>query len=138
MIEFVRTVTFSAAHRYASSSLTEDESARAYGSLYRPPGAGHGHNFRVEASFTGLVDPQTGMIENLVVIDQWLRTVAARFDHKVLNDLPEFAGTTPTLEMIALRFFEGVAALVNNPTTSLNRIRIHEGDAAWVDYFGSP
>jgi 6-pyruvoyltetrahydropterin/6-carboxytetrahydropterin synthase len=134
-LEIVRTVTFSAAHRYASSGLGEEESARVYGSLYRPPGSGFGHNFLVEAAFSGDVDPLTGMIANLVEIDRWLRDVAARFDHKVLNDLPEFAGRAPTLELIAATFFERVAGLAS-PGVRLISIRLHEGDQTWVDFFG--
>ncbi len=134
-LEFVRTVTFSAAHRYASASLGEEESAKVYGSLYRPPGAGFGHNFLVEASFSGPVDPLTGMIANLTDIDNWLRAVASRFDHKVLNDLPEFASTAPTLEMIARAFFRAVSSLVI-PGVRLNSIRLYEGSSTWVDDFG--
>ena len=134
-LELVRTVTFSAAHRYASGVLSEDESSHAYGSLYRPPGSGFGHNFLIEAHFTGPVDPLTGMIANLVDIDQWLRSVAARYDHKVLNELEDFAGTAPTLEMIALKFFEHLRALVS-PGVQLVSIRVYEGDTIWVDYYG--
>lgn len=134
-LEFVRTVTFSAAHRYASQALGEAESSRVYGSLYRPPGAGFGHNFLVEARFSGAVEPQTGMIANLTEVDRWLRTTAARFDHQVLNDRPEFANGAPTLEMIAMRFFEGVSSLLT-ANVRLISIRLREGDQTWVDYFG--
>jgi len=115
--------------------MTEEESARTYGSLYRPPGSGFGHNFLVEASFTGPVDAQTGMIANLSDVDQWLKAVASQFDHKVLNDLPEFAGTAPTLEIIAMRFFEKLKCLVTSDMR-LVFIRIYEGTDVWVDYFG--
>jgi 6-pyruvoyltetrahydropterin/6-carboxytetrahydropterin synthase len=134
-LEFVRTVTFSAAHRYASAALGEDESSRVYGSLYREPGAGFGHNFLVEATFTGAVDPQTGMIANLVDVDQWLRSVAGRFDHKVLNELPEFAGQAPTLELISRAFFDELKKQVD-ANVRLTSIRLYEGDQIWVDYFG--
>ena len=134
-LEFSRTVTFSAAHRYASATIGEDESKRVYGSLYREPGAGFGHNFLVEATFSGPIDPLTGLIANLVDVDQWLRTVAARFDHKLLNELSEFSGHAPTLELIARAFFEGVARLTP-PGVQLVSIRLYEGEKTWVDYFG--
>ena len=135
VLEFVRTVTFSAAHRYASSSLGEAESARIYGSLYRAPGAGFGHNFLVEATFAGPVSASTGMIENLVLIDEWLRSVASRFDHKVLNDLPAFAGFAPTMEVVAREFFHQLSPFVS-PGVRLVSVRLREGDSFYVDYFG--
>lgn len=134
-LEFVRTVTFSVAHRYASPALGEEESRRVYGSLYREPGAGFGHNFLLEAHFTGPVDAQTGMIANLADVDRWLRAVASRFDHKVLNDLPEFATRAPTLELIAAAFFDGLVSLLQ-PGVRLVSVRLYEGERIWVDYFG--
>lgn len=134
-LEFVRTVTFSAAHRYASAALGEEESRRVYGSLYREPGAGFGHNFLVEATFSGPVDSQTGMIANLADVDQWLRTVASRYDHQVLNDLPDFSAHAPTLELVAAAFFDGVRALVSSGVRLVS-IRLYEGEQIWVDYFG--
>lgn len=150
-VEFVRAVTFSAAHRYASPTLSEAENKRVYGSLYREDG--FGHNFLAEAAFTGPVDFQTGMIANLVEIDRWLKTVAARFDHKFLNECPEFTGVAPTLERLARAFFDGVAtamsaassAAISNPTPEpipalrdvrLTRVRIYEGRDTWIDYRG--
>jgi 6-pyruvoyl-tetrahydropterin synthase len=134
-LEFARTVTFSAAHRYASQALGEEESRRVYGSLYREPGSGFGHNFLLEAHFTGAVDAETGMIANLVDVDRWLRAVASRFDHKVLNDLPEFANRAPTLELIAATFFDGLVSLIE-PGVRLVSVRLYEGEQIWVDYFG--
>lgn len=130
VVDLVRTVTFSAAHRYASTSLSREENIKTYGSLYRDEG--FGHNFLVEAHFTGSVDPLTGMIANLVDVDQWLRTVAAHFDHQFLNERPEFSNEAPTLERIALSFFDGVNALVS-AGVRLKKIRLHEGDHTWVD-----
>ena len=132
-IEFVRTVTFSAAHRYASPAFSPAENARVYGSLYREEG--FGHNFLLEAHFAGPVDFETGMIANLVDIDRWLKTVAGDFDHKMLNELPEFSQSAPTLERISLVFFEKLRAHVS-PGVRLVRLRLFEGDQTWVDYFG--
>lgn len=132
-IEFVRTVTFSAAHRYASSAFSAEENARVYGSLYREEG--FGHNFLLEAHFAGPVDFETGMIANLADIDRWLKVVASEFDHKMLNDLPDFSGVAPTLERISLAFFEKLRGHVS-PGVRLVKVRLFEGDQTWVDYFG--
>jgi 6-pyruvoyltetrahydropterin/6-carboxytetrahydropterin synthase len=132
-IDIVRTVTFSAAHRYASPALSREENLKTYGSLYRDEG--FGHNFLVEAHFTGVVDRMTGMIAYLVDLEQWLRAVASRFDHRFLNELAEFAGQAPTLERLALSFYDGVSSLVSGGA-QLKKIRLYEGDQTWVDYAG--
>ena len=48
---------------------------------------GHGHNYELEAYFSGPVDPVTGMIANLADVDQWLRATVASVSGKHL-DLP--------------------------------------------------
>lgn len=135
-IELVRTVTFSSAHRYYSPGLTEAENRQAYGSLYRDEG--FGHNFLLEAHFTGPVDPLTGMIANLVDIDTWLKSVASRFDHKMLNETPEFLSVAPTLERIAKVFFELLKGEISaaSSRSQVVKVRIFEGDQTWVDYRG--
>jgi len=57
-VKIVRNVTFSAAHRYYTPALSEEENRRTYGSLYRDDG--FGHNFAVEAHFSGPIDPPNG------------------------------------------------------------------------------
>lgn len=142
---FVRTVSFAAAHRYASPQLSEEENKKAYGSLYREEG--FGHNFQIEAHFDGDVDPLSGMIVNLADVDRWLKDVAARFDHKHLNEIPEFAGAAPTPERLAQKFYELLNVHVEahrslppekrlggSGRVHLAKIRVYEGDDLWVDY----
>lgn len=140
---FIRSVSFAAAHRYGSDQMSREENLKAYGDLYRDEG--FGHNFLVEAHFEGEIDPLTGMIVNLVDVDAWLKSVAAKFDHKHLNEIPEFSGVVPTLERLAQKFFELVAPSVkaheaalratgDRRTVRLAKVRVYEGDDTWVDY----
>lgn len=131
-VDVSRTVTFSSAHRYFSPALSLDENKVAYGSLYRDEG--FGHNFLLEAHFTGPIDPLTGMIANLVDIDHWLKSVASHYDHMFLNELPDFKDVAPTPERIALAFFDRLKGLASNVT--IVRVRLYEGPGFWVDYCG--
>jgi 6-pyruvoyltetrahydropterin/6-carboxytetrahydropterin synthase len=132
-IRLVRTVTFSAAHRYFNPSLSEEENRRLYGSLYREQG--FGHNFLVEAHVEGPVDPLTGMIVNLVEIDDWLKDIVFELDHQHLNDLPIYMGKSPTPERIGLQFFDCLSrALANHASgAQLAKVRVYEGETLWVD-----
>lgn len=138
-IRLVRAISFSAAHRYFASSESNEKNRSLYGSLYREHG--FGHNFRVEAHFTGQIDALTGMIVNLKHVDRWLKDVAETVDHRHLNELPAFAGIAPTPERLALYWFEQLASRVashleNHPgVLSLVKTRLYEGESLWVDCF---
>ncbi|AFZ47508.1 6-pyruvoyl tetrahydropterin synthase and hypothetical protein [Cyanobacterium stanieri PCC 7202] len=106
---------FSAAHRLASNQLSYEENLEIYGKCARPNG--HGHNYHLEVSVTGEMDSRTGMIVDLValqnVIDEY---VVEPFDHTFLNkDIAHFADTVPTAENIA--FY--IATLLKEPVSKL-------------------
>jgi 6-pyruvoyltetrahydropterin/6-carboxytetrahydropterin synthase len=111
---------FSAAHRLALDHLSLEENTAIYGLCARPNG--HGHNYGVEITVKGEMDPQTGMIVDLVklqhVLDTW---VIKPFDHTFLNkDIEYFSRVVPTAENIALRIQE----LLTEPIRALG-IRLH-------------
>jgi 6-pyruvoyltetrahydropterin/6-carboxytetrahydropterin synthase len=65
----------------------------------------HGHSYVCDVTVTGAIDPVTGFIVDLGVLDDVLqREVHARFDHANINlDVPEFGdgGLMPTGEELA-------------------------------------
>ncbi|BAQ65085.1 6-carboxytetrahydropterin synthase [Geminocystis sp. NIES-3709] len=106
---------FSAAHRLALPELSFEENSEIYGKCARPNG--HGHNYHLEVSVTGEMDPRTGMIIDLValqkVIDDY---IVEPFDHTFLNkDIPYFAEVVPTAENIAVY----IAQLLQEPISKL-------------------
>jgi len=106
---------FSAAHRLARPDLTYEENCEIYGKCARPNG--HGHNYHLEMTVTGEIDPRTGMIVNLEKLHQVLEEVVVDpLDHYFLNeDIPYFAEVVPTAENIA--FY--IAQLLQQPTSEL-------------------
>src|SRR5499427_9006076 len=95
-IELGRRYRFSASHRLHSAHLGEAENERIYGKCNNP--YGHGHNYIVEVTVTGPVDPATGMITNLEDLDGYVgREVIEPFDHMYLNqDVEAFRDRVPT------------------------------------------
>ncbi len=93
---------FSAAHRLALDSLTLEQNSEIYGKCARPNG--HGHNYHLEVTVTGEIDPRTGMIVDLVKLHQLVDEYAVDpLDHTFLNkDIPHFAKVVPTAENIAV------------------------------------
>ena len=106
---------FSAAHRLARPDLSYEENCEIYGKCARPHG--HGHNYHLEVTVTGEIDPRTGMIVNLEKLHNVLEEfVVEPFDHYFLNeDIPYFAEVVPTAENIAVY----IGHLLQQPTQDL-------------------
>lgn len=129
-----RRITFSSAHRYFQKNFSDAENRKIFGKCYSEHG--HGHNYVLDVTLCGEVDPLTGMVINLVDVDSILKDVTDPLDHHHLNfDVPEFQETVPTTENIAKYCFEKVAAKLPKGV-SLSRARIFEADNLWADYYG--
>src|SRR5579863_10058468 len=95
-----RRYLFSASHRLQNDAMSEAENRAVYGKCNNPHG--HGHNYALEVTVSGQVDPQTGMICNLVDMDEAVRReVLERFDHENLNVRTEFKSLVPTTENLS-------------------------------------
>ena len=96
---------FSASHRLHSDEMSDEENRRTYGKCNNPHG--HGHNYALEVTVSGPVEPQTGMVCNLVDLDGFVhREILDRFGHENLNTVAEFRGRVPTTENLCTQIFE--------------------------------
>lgn len=107
-----RRITFAAAHRYRRPEWSDEENERVFGLCARP--SFHGHSYTCDVTVRGEIDPRTGMLVDLAVLDRVLQSeVRDRFDHRNINqDVPEFADgrLVPTGENLARFIFERVRA----------------------------
>ena len=93
-------IEFAASHRYMKPEWDEAKNRAVFGLCYNPPA--HGHNYLLEVTVSGEIDPQTGMVVNLFDLKQALLAVIDEFDHKSLNlDMPYFKDRIPTSENLA-------------------------------------
>ncbi|MGA2300049.1 MAG: 6-carboxytetrahydropterin synthase [Candidatus Acidiferrum sp.] len=132
-IELGRRYRFAASHRLHSDALSAEENARVYGKCNNP--YGHGHNYVVEISVSGTLDPATGMIVNLADLDGFVeREVIEAFDHKSLNeDVPAFRGKVPTTENVCKEIYQ---RLKHFPKARLERVRVEETSNNAFEYAG--
>jgi 6-pyruvoyltetrahydropterin/6-carboxytetrahydropterin synthase len=132
-IELGRRYRFCASHRLHSAHLTEEENGRVFGKCNNP--YGHGHNYVLEVSMSGEVDPATGMIANLADLDAFVeRQVLEEFDHKSLNeDVAAFRDKVPTTENLCIEIFERLKTF---PRAKLERIRVQETGNNSFEYAG--
>jgi len=101
MVICTKTFGFSAAHRLHSEALSEEENRAVFGKCNNPHG--HGHNYTLEVTIRGEVDPRSGELMNYNLLEAIVQDeVIERFDHKHLNEeVAEFRGLNPTGENIA-------------------------------------
>ncbi len=132
-LELGRRYRFSASHRLHTAHLTEEENSRIFGKCNNP--YGHGHNYVVEVSLSGDVDPSTGMIANLADLDAFVASqVLDDFDHKSLNeDVPVFRDRVPTTENVCIEIFQRLQSF---PKAKLERIRVEETGKNSFEYAG--
>ncbi len=128
-----RRYMIAASHRLHSDQLSEAENRETYGKCNNP--YGHGHNYAVEVTVSGQVNPGTGMVCNLVDLDEcFRREVMDRFDHQNLNTRPEFAELVPTTENFAAVIYHILKREFH--AAHLEKIRIEETQNNSFEYFG--
>jgi len=102
MISLTRRYHFPASHRLHTPLLSEAENSRLYGKCNNP--FGHGHDYILELTVSGELDPATGLLVPLVRLDQFVADKILRhFAYRNINlDVPQFASLVPTTENVAL------------------------------------
>ena len=132
-VHLTRRYGFSASHRLHSDALSAEENRATYGKCNNP--FGHGHNYFIEVTVSGPVDPMTGMVCNLADLDGWVReNILERYDHQDLNHLTEFAQKVPTTENLCVEIYQ----LLHRGFTHahLDKVRIEETMMNSFEYSG--
>ena len=120
---FGRRYLLSASHRLHTAALTPEQNRAAYGKCNNEHG--HGHNYSVEVLVGGPVDPETGMVVDLVALDHTMHEqVLERFDHSNLNLDPLFAERVPTTENLCRAIFDLLKDAL--PAGDLEHVRVEE------------
>lgn len=129
-----RRYMFSASHRLHSDAMSEAENSATYGKCNNPHG--HGHNYTLEVTMSGQVDPRTGMVCNLADLDGVVaREIVERFDHQNLNTLPVFADRVPTTENLCIAVYDILQRGFRE--AHLERVRFEETMMNSFEYRGS-
>lgn len=124
---------FAASHRLHVDALSPEENRATFGKCNNP--YGHGHDYTIQLTLSGPVDPVTGMVTNLSDLDAFAeRGMFARFDHANLNTLECFRDLVPTTENLAIEIWRIFAEY---PHATLERVRVEETSNNSFDYFGA-
>lgn len=128
-----RRYLFSASHRLHSPEMSEEENLRIYGKCNNVHG--HGHNYALEVTVAGQVDPRTGMVCNLVELDSLVeREVLEKFGHENLNTLPQFRAMVPTTENLCIEIYRTLAEGFGE--AQVEKVRLEETMMNSFEYWG--
>ena len=124
---------FSASHRLHCDSMSLEENRSVYGKCNNPHG--HGHNYALEVTVSGQVDPGTGMICNLADLDAFVNeNILELFGHENLNTLTVFQGVVPTTENLCVEVYSILEAGFHH--AKVEKIRMEETMLNSFEYAG--
>ncbi|MDX2215549.1 MAG: 6-carboxytetrahydropterin synthase [Oculatellaceae cyanobacterium bins.114] len=129
---------FSAAHRLALPQLTLEQNFEIYGKCARVNG--HGHNYHLEVTVKGEIDPRTGMIADLGKLQKAIDDyVVEPFDHTFLNkDIPYFEKVVPTAENIAIHIRDLLEQPIREVGATLHKVKLIESPNNSCEVYATP
>lgn len=128
---FSRRYRISASHRLHTDAFSPEKNRVVYGKCNNQHG--HGHNYVVEVTVGGPVAPETGMVCNLVDLDDCVRReIVERFDHTNLNLDPLFQQRVPTTENLCIEIYHLLKAAFNK--AEVVRVRVEETSKNSFEY----
>ena len=134
-VRITRRLHFSAAHRLARPEWSDDRNRRVFGDCANANW--HGHNYELEVTVSGPVDPETGYVMDLKDLKDLVNHhVVDGLDHRNLNlDVPWLEGVIPSTENLVVRMWERIAPLIP-PPAKLDRLVLWETPRHCVEYSG--
>ena len=134
-VRVTRRVHFSAAHRLHREEWSAEENRRVFGACSNPHW--HGHNYELEVTVEGEVDPETGFVMNLKDLrDRVEELVVADVDHRNLNlEVDWLEGTIPSTENLVVAIWDRLAGALPEGV-ELERLLLRETPRNYVEYTG--
>ena len=114
-VRITRRLHFNSAHRLARPDWSDEENLRVFGECSHPNW--HGHNYELEVTVVGPVDPETGFVMDLKALKDLVNErVINDLDHRNLNlDVPWMSGVLPSTENLAVKMWERISPLIEAP-----------------------
>lgn len=122
---------FNAGHRLFRPELSDEQNRRIFGKCSNP--SGHGHNYVLEVSVEGHIDPETGYLFDLKTLSELINErIIDDVDHANLNvDVEWMKGLNPTAEVMASTFWDRLEPHL--PDGMLYRVKVQETDKNWAE-----
>jgi len=134
-VTVTRRAHFAAAHRLFRPEWSEERNRSVFGDCANPNW--HGHNYEIEVSVHGPVDPTTGFVVDLKRLRDLIEERVIRdVDHRNLNlEVPWLEGIMPSTENLAIAIWDRLAGGLPEGAR-LRRVAVHETPRNSVEYLG--
>lgn len=134
VVTVTRRLRFNAAHRVHNPALSDADNTALFGKCNSPNW--HGHNYDLDVSVTGEVDPRSGYVIDLGVLRELVeREIIDKLDHRNLNlDVDFLSDINPTSENVVVACWRVLEPLVR--PGQLTRLRLWETENNYVEYEG--
>jgi len=134
-VRATRLVHFSAAHRLHREDWSEERNAEVFGACSNP--SWHGHNYELEVTVEGAVDPETGFVMDLKRLKDILEERIVRdVDHKNLNlEVAWLRDVNPSTENVAVAVWKRLEPSLP-AGVRLAKVLLRETPRNWVEYAG--
>ena len=128
-------VHFSAAHRLYRAEWSDEHNAEVFGDCSNPNW--HGHNYELEVTVEGPVDPETGFVMDLKRLKDLVeRRVVSDVDHKNLNiEVAWLEGVNPSTENVSVAIWGRLVGELPDGVR-LAKVMLRETSRNWVEYSG--
>ncbi len=126
---------FSAAHRLFNPEWTAEHNQEVFGACANPNW--HGHNYELQVTVEGLVDPETGFVIDFRVLKSLVDSrVIQDLDHKNLDlDVPWMAGVISSAENLVVAIWDRLADGLPEGV-ELSKLTLWETPRSYVEYTG--
>jgi 6-pyruvoyltetrahydropterin/6-carboxytetrahydropterin synthase len=137
VVRATRLVHFCAAHRLYRPDWSDERNAEVFGDCANPNW--HGHNYEIEITVEGPLDPETGFVMDLKRLKDLLEErVLADVDHKNLNtEVAWLEGVNPSTENVAVAIWDRLVGELPDGVR-LAKVLLRETPRNWVEYTGGP
>jgi len=129
-----RCVHFNAAHRLHNEDFSAAWNRDQFGLCNNPNW--HGHNYELEVTVKGTVDPHTGFVIELGALNRLLdEAIVQKCDHHNLNLEVDFLrDILPSTENLVIAFWSEIEPRL--PSGKLHCVRLYETERNYAEYFG--
>lgn len=134
IVRVTRHLHFSAAHRLHNPEMSQERNQEVFGLCNSPNW--HGHNYELEVTVEGEIDPATGYVLDLKRLKDLVEEeVVQHLDHRNLNvDVPWLEGTLPSTENLVVAMWNRLVGRI--PEGRLVRLVLWETPRNYVEYTG--
>lgn len=104
------------------------------GGDFGPEGSLHSHHYRVELTVAGAALGRHGFLVDIVRLREELDRLLNRYRDRTLNDLPDFTGLNPGVEVMARAMAQSLDRALAEERVDALTVKLWENDTAWASY----